>query len=174
MLSPKSEKHEAHESGLSPDVTIHISDLYSSDLEYEYVDKLITPFLEYGVINVKINNFHFKNYYAICSHCRECLHNENKDSLYLKRNESAERYNIELIQKWCNKNRGKYADLWLGPKVKFHALEDISHILDSYEISFVTKLKHGDENNSDIEICLYQHTKANQRLEPTQKTQGNF
>ena len=161
---PKQEKISPPSKSPEPEISISIEETDQYGLEYEDVEKILMPFIELGYMDIRINDFRWKYY---CTGCCQPPHNEDKESLLLKRrnvdfSKSAEmptpqeQYDVRAINKWCEKQNGKYAVVMFGNEVKFNVIEEVSKILFQNKVPYFLSRASTEMNKTDIELSLYQ------------------
>jgi hypothetical protein len=107
-------------------VTVHFENAEKDLLTWRAVSELIRTFLEVGYLSIQINDFEYQYY---CTHC-EGIEYQGSGPLIL------DSKNIDPIHDWCERNKGKFAEISFGDSIAFQVVEEVVKILNSNEFKF--------------------------------------
>lgn len=131
------------------------------DAAWVEIGKILDKFLAEGIVKIHINDLFYE---YRCAHCIGMGY-QGTDPITINPS------NLKPFYEWCNKNRGKYPELFFGDKVEYPAVEKIFSILNERGFTFYLKRSSGD--NAEIKADLYdgryecEKTKEPKKLQPT-------
>ena len=125
---------------------------------WSVIRDLIGDLLAIGYMDIQINDFEYRYY---CTHC-EGIGYQGSDPLVLDPD------NLEPIYEWCERNKGKFAEVSFWDLVEFNVVTEVVTILNEQGLKF--SLSDADRTEKIKIDLLDGRPKVRKTNEPNQNT----
>ena len=135
-------------------VIVKLDSIEKYDVDWKDISTLMIKFFELGYVNIQINEIKYE--YIPPSSEYVPKKQEHDIISFLKGD-----YDYNLVEQWCLRNKGKFAEITFGNRIKYSTILEITNLFHKHQIKFYLQINLPD--GIDIDIDLYVADKPSHR-----------